>query len=195
MKTFFREILATLALAIVIFILLQTTIQSTVVVGPSMEPDFRDGQRLLVNKAVYAFHEPERGDVIIFHSPHSSRTDFIKRIIGLPGDTVEIKQGVVYVNSSPLYEPYIADPPHYTLQKQEVTPNSYFVLGDNRNNSNDSHNGWTVPRQNIIGKAWLSIWPPTEWGLAPNYPLQEQLTSFINKPVTILIKGWIWQQK
>jgi len=173
MKAFLREILATLALAIVIFILLQTTIQSTVVVGPSMEPDFHDGQRLLINKAVYAFHEPERGDVIIFRSPNNDRTDYIKRIIGLPSDTIEIKDGVVYANGSPLYEPYIADSPKYTFQKQEVEHNSYFVLGDNRNNSNDSHNGWTVPRQNITGKAWLSIWRPEWWGLAPNYSFDE----------------------
>ncbi len=113
MKAFFREILAIVVLAIVIFILLQTTIQSTVVVGPSMQPDFQDGQRLLIIKAVYAFHEPERGDVIVFHSPNNSRIDYIKRIIGLPGDTVEIKDGAVYVNGSQLYEPYIADSPQY----------------------------------------------------------------------------------
>ncbi len=195
MKAFFREILAIVVLAIVIFILLQTTIQSTVVVGLSMQPDFQDGQRLLIIKAVYAFREPERGDVIVFHSPNNSRTDYIKRIIGLPGDTVEIKDEVVYLNGSQLHEPYIADPPRYTLRKQKVAQNSYFVLGDNRNNSNDSHNGWTVPRQNIIGKAWLSIWPPDEWGLAPNYPLQDQLTAFTNKPATVLVKEPIWQQK
>ena len=173
MKAFLREILATLILAVVVFILLQTTIQSSVVVGSSMEPSLQQDQRLLVNKAVYAFYEPERGDIIVFHPPSNMRADYVKRIIGLPGDTIEIKDGVVYVNDSPLYEPYIADTPNYTLPKQEVAHNSYFVLGDNRNNSNDSHNGWTVPRQNIIGKAWVSIWRPEWWGLAPNHCFDE----------------------
>lgn len=195
MKAFFREILITLILAIVIFILLQTTIQSTVVIGPSMEPDLHNRQRLLISKAVYAFQEPERGDVIIFHSPNDNRDDYIKRIIGLPGDTVEIKDGVVYINGSQLREPYIADSPKYTFQTQKIAQNSYFVLGDNRNNSNDSHNGWVVPRQNIIGKAWLSIWPPTTWGLAPNYPLQEQSTISVNEQNTVIIREITWHPK
>ena len=193
MKGFLREILATLVLAVVIFLLLQTTIQSSVVVGSSMEPDLKDGQRLLINKVVYTFDEPQRGDVIVFNSPNNSQTDFIKRIIGLSGDTIEIKKGTVSVNGSKLYEPYIADPPSYTLQPYKVQENNYFVLGDNRNRSNDSHNGWTVPHQNIIGKAWLSIWPPSEWGLVSNYPLQEQLASPIHKQAILLAKRTAWQ--
>ncbi len=177
MRAFLREILIVITVAIAIFIVSRTAIQSFVVVGVSMEPSFEEGQRLLINKAVYRFREPARGDVIVFHPPNNQRTDYIKRIIALPGDTVEIKEGVVYVNGSNLYEPYIEDPPSYTLRQKEIPDNNYFVLGDNRNNSNDSHNDWTVKRKDIIGKAWLSIWPPSEWGLAPNYPLQEQLAS------------------
>ena len=195
MKAFLREIVATVIIVILIFFLLQTTIQSSVVVGRSMEPDLNDGQRLVINKVVYIFDEPQRGDVIVFNSPNNSRTDFIKRIIGLPGDTIEIKKGVVYVNGSKLSEPYIADPPSYTLQLHKVQENNYFVLGDNRNRSNDSHNGWTVPRQNVTGKAWLSIWPPSEWGLVDNYPLQEQLASPIHKQATLLAKRTAWQWK
>ena len=82
--------------------------------------------------------------------------------------------GAVYVNGSQLDEPYIKTSPNYTFSQQKILENEYFVLGDNRNNSNDSHNGWTVPRQNIIGKAWLSIWPPSEWRLVPSYPLQDE---------------------
>ena len=85
------------------------------------------------------------------------------------------------INGSPLDEPYIKDQPNYSLGPQKIPENNYFVLGDNRNNSNDSHNGWTVPRENIIGKSWLSIWPPRQWGLVTNYPLQEQLTSSTDK--------------
>lgn len=181
MKTFFREILITLILAVVIFFLIQATVQTFVVVGASMEPSFQDGQRLLVNKAVYYLHEPERGDVIVFQAVDHRQTDYIKRTIALPGDTVEVKKGAVYVNGSQLDEPYIKNPPNYTIKQQEVPENNYFVLGDNRNNSDDSHNGWVVPRQNIIGKAWLSIWPPNECGLVPNYSLQEQLAGAVSK--------------
>lgn len=175
MKSLFREVLITLFVAVVVFFVLQTTIQSSVVVGGSMEPSFRDGQRLLINKAVYHFREPTRGDVIIFHPPYEYGRDYIKRVIGLPGDIVEIRLGTVYVNGHKLQEPYIKALPAYTLQPYKVKEDSYFVLGDNRNNSNDSHNGWIVPRQNVVGKAWLSIWPPDEWSLIADYQLQEQV--------------------
>ena len=195
MKAFLREIVAVLVIAVLIFILLQTTIQSSVVVGSSMEPDLKDGQRLLINKIVYVFNEPQRGDVIVFNSPNDSRTDFIKRIIGLPGDVVEIKGKAVYVNGTKLDEPYIAEPPNHDFPPHRVEENHYFVLGDNRNHSNDSRNDWTVPRQSITGKAWLSIWPPSEWGLVSNYHLQEQLASFIHKQATLLVRRTAWQWK
>lgn len=177
MRALLREILGTIILAIVVFILLQTTVQSFIVDGISMEDSFHDGQRLMIIKEniAYAFHEPKWGDVAVFHPPGNRRGDYIKRIIGLPGDTVEVKEEAVYVNGKRLYEPYVKDPPNYTLDPIKVPENKYFVLGDNRNNSNDSHNGWMVPRQNILGKAWLSIWPPDEWGFVPNYHLEKQL--------------------
>ncbi len=169
MKTFLREILLTVILAIVIFLLLQTTVQSYVVVGSSMKPNVSPGERLIINKVVYNLHEPERGDVIVFHPPNNRRADFIKRIIALPGETIEVKDGVVYIDGDQMVEPYIKQRPKYTLSRQKVPENEYFVLGDNRNNSNDSHNGWTVPQEKIIGKAWLSIWPPPQWGVVPSY--------------------------
>ena len=182
MRVFLRDVLGTIIGAIVIFLLLQVTFQSSIIVGSSMEPNFEDGQRLLVNKAVYRFHEPERGDVIIFNPPHTQQGDFIKRIIGLPGESVEIKEGTVYIykNDEVLSlgeQAYIKDPPHYTFARKEIPENNYFVLGDNRDNSNDSHRGWTVSREGIIGKAWLLIWPPDKWGLVPNHSPQEQLDS------------------
>ena len=175
MKTVLRHILVTLILVVVVFLVLQTTLQSSIVIGRSMEPSFENNQRLLVNKIAYKIHEPERGDVIIFHPRQGLHTDYIKRIIALPGDTVEIKMGAVYVNGVRLEEPYIEDSPTYTFQEYKVPEDKYFVLGDNRNNSNDSHNGWLVLRENIIGKVCLSTWPPSEWGLVPGYPLEEQL--------------------
>jgi len=184
MKVFLREILGTILLAVVIFLLLQATVQSFIIVGSSMEPNLHEGERLLVNKVVYKIHEPERGDIIVFRPPTSQRADYIKRVIALPGDTVEIKIDVVYVNGSPLDEPYIGSHPSYSKKKKKIPENNYFVLGDNRNNSNDSHNNWTVPRENIIGKAWLIIWPPSQWGLSPNYSLEEQLASPTDKQAT-----------
>ena len=177
MRTFLREVLITLILALVIFLLLHATVQSFVVVGSSMEPNFQDGERLVTNKLVYKLHQPERGEVIVFHPPNNQRADYIKRIIALPSDSVEVKNGAVYINGTKLNESYIKEPPAYTLTERKIPENEYFVLGDNRNNSNDSHNGWTVPRQNIIGKAWLTFWPPKEWGLVHHYSLQEQLAS------------------
>jgi signal peptidase I len=109
--------------------------------------------------------------VIIFTPPGRPGGDYIKRVIALPGDTVEIKSGVVYVNDEPLEEDYIISRPRYTMEKTEVAPGQYFVLGDNRANSNDSHTGWLVPRENIVGKAWFYLWPPPTWGLVPEYDL------------------------
>ena len=177
MRSAFREIVTTIIVAVVIFIVLQTTVQSFIVIGSSMKPDFEPGQRLLVSKIVYRFGEPQRGEVIVFRPPNNRNADYIKRIIALPGDTVEVKSETVYVNGVALNEPYLNKPPHYDLSEVKVRDNNYFVLGDNRNNSNDSHNGWTVKSEDIVGKAWLSIWPPDLWGVIAHYPLQEQLSS------------------
>jgi len=177
MRTFLREIVGTIILAAVIFVVLQATFQTFIVVGCSMEPNFQWTQRLVINKAVYHFQKPERGDVIVFHPVDNLQADYIKRVIALPSDTVEIKEGVVYVNGSPLDEPYIKEPAGRYFLSDPIPNENYFVLGDNRNNSNDSRNGWTVPQQNIIGKVWLSIWPPDLWGFVPNYSLDEQLVS------------------
>ncbi len=176
MKSFLREFLMTIIIAAIIVFAFQFSLQTFIVVMSSMEPSFHDGQRLLVNKAVYHFDEPERGDVVVFKAPNGRKGDYIKRVIALPGDIVEIKDSEVYINDSALDEPYIMNPPQYTLEAQEVPKNQYFVLGDNRNNSDDSHHGWFVPREDIIGKAWLSIWPPSVWQVVPDYPLNEALT-------------------
>jgi len=176
MKSFIRDLVTTAVMAVVIFLILQVTVQVSVINGYSMEPNLHDGQRVVVSKVTYFFHQPERGDIIVFHPPANWNVVYIKRVIGLPGDTVEIRSGKVYINDNaqPLDEPYQL-PASYSLSKAEVPADNYFVLGDNRDNSNDSHNGWMVPRQNIIGEAWLSIWPPQVWGLVPNYSFDEQM--------------------
>jgi len=176
MKVLLREVIGTILLAVAVFFLLQATVQSSIVKGESMEDSFHDGQRVLVIKEgiAYAFQEPEIGDVIVFHSSNdNSHNEYIKRIIGSPGDTVEVKDETVYVNDIPLNEPYIKQPPDYTVDLVEVPADKYFFLGDNRNRSSDSHNlsperRW-VEREDITGKAWLSVWPPGEWGLVPDY--------------------------
>ncbi|TET66492.1 MAG: signal peptidase I [Dehalococcoidia bacterium] len=184
MKTFFREIVITAILALAVFFFLRVTVDTVIVIGISMEPSFHNEQRLLINKIAYRLHEPERGDVIVFQPANNQEGDYIKRIIALPNDTVEIKKEAVYINGEKLNEPYIKSPPSYTIKEQKIPENSYFVLGDNRNKSNDSHNGWVVPRQNIVGKVWLSIWPPAEWELVPDYSLTEQPAGAISNYLT-----------
>jgi signal peptidase I len=172
LKKLVIEIIGTLLAGVLIFILINISVQYSIVEGSSMEPNLHNGQRLLINKIAYS--NPQRGDIIIFPPPHVADPDkdFIKRIIGLPGEVIEIKDGIVYINGSPLDEPYIEDNAGINLALTVVPDGEYFVLGDNRGNSQDSRFGWTVPGESIVGKAWLSIWPPKDWGLAPNYDLQ-----------------------
>ena len=176
MRFTLREILITIALALVIFLALQAMFQSVKVVGSSMEPSLEQGQYLLVSKASYWFRSPQRGDVIIFHPPQDPDRDLIKRVIATPGDIVEVKDGKVYINDAPLEEDYISESPNYRFPAQQVPEDCYFVLGDNRNHSSDSHiwaNPW-LPEENIIGKAQLSYWPPSMWQCSPSdFPATE----------------------
>ena len=192
MKGFIREFLITLGLAIVIFLILQTTIQSSIVEGSSMQPGLQDGQRLIVIKPVYAFTNPQRGDIVIIHPPVAPEKEWVKRIIGIPGDTIEIKNGTVYVNNVALVEPYIKAEPAYRYGPVIVPVDNYFVLGDNRNNSTDSHTGWTVSRQNIVGGVWLRIWPFESWGLIHGYPLSEELQNSSQNQTILLTGDSIW---
>ena len=155
-----------------------------------MNPVLHDGQYLIVNKAIYLnlktidefipfmdlgdrylFRHPQRGDVVVFRFPGNPERDFIKRVIGEPSDTVEIRDGTVYVNGGALDEPYITSKPTHPYGPTEVPPRHYFVLGDNRNNSYDSRQWGFVPEENIIGQAWLSYWPKDDWGLVENKDL------------------------
>ena len=180
LKPLVREILITVALALAIFFAARATIQTYEVYQSSMEPSFYQSQRVVVVKAVYWFGEPQRGDVVIFKAPDGSDEEYIKRIIGLPGDTVEVLYGVVYVNGFKLDEPYVKKSFSYSLSEQTVPADNYFVLGDNRDISNDSHKGWFLPRDNIIGKSWLITWPPSDWGVVPSFPLSEQMVVTAN---------------
>lgn len=176
-KSFIKEVVITLALAAVIFLGARATIQTYEVFQNSMLPNFHTGQRVVVNKAVYWFGDPRRGDVIILKAPNGDTKPWIKRIIGLPGDTVEVIRGATFINGIELEEPYIKNSFTYTLNKITVPPDNYFFLGDNRDVSNDSSKGWLLERDDVIGKAWLISWPPSEWSTVPEYDISEQLES------------------
>jgi len=147
-------------------------VQTFRVEGFSMEPTLRTNQYLLVNKVSYMVGEPKRGDVVVLRFPLDPRRDFIKRVVALPGEDVEVRGGLVYINGHALTEPYILSKPAYSYPRKKVPPSSYFVLGDNRNNSHDSHVWDWAPKEYIIGKAWVSYWPMETWGTVQHDGLQ-----------------------
>lgn len=158
------DILETLALALILFYAINLTTARIRVDGQSMEPTLSSGQLVVVNKLAYRLGEPATGDIVVFYFPRDPDQEYIKRLIGLPGDQVVIENGTVYVNGQPLDEPYLAIHPSYT-GTWIVPSGQVFVLGDNRNNSSDSHRWGTVPLDYIVGKALLVYWPPTDWKL------------------------------
>lgn len=148
--------------------------QPFVVDGNSMEPNFHDQEYLLVNQVSYKFREPQRNETIVFRFPKNPSEDYIKRIIGLPGETVEIKEGQVYINGVSLNQNYLA-PDEETfilngLNESRVTlgNNEYFVMGDNRKHSSDSRDWGVLPKKNIIGRAWLTVYPWQYKGMVKN---------------------------
>ena len=186
-----RESFETVILALLVFMALHLSIQNYKVEGPSMEPTLNQNEYLIVNKLVYlrinpgevfdalpfyewegeaddryVFHAPRRGEVVVFRSPRDPDRDFVKRVIGLPGDTVWIEKGTVHVKSDAehtneyvLDEPYVTQRDHTDMAPVEVGPGTVFVLGDNRGSSNDSRSWGPVPEENLIGRAWVRFWP------------------------------------
>jgi signal peptidase I len=137
----------------------------------SMLPTLQVGDRLVVEKISYHFHPPLKGDIVVFDPPqqlqvqgYAKNQAFIKRVIGTPGQTVEIHNGKVYLNNQPLTENYIAEPPNYQMNAVKVPADQLFVMGDNRNNSNDSHVWGFLPKQNVIGHACYRFWPASRFG-------------------------------
>ena len=190
MKNVFREILDAVGLSLVVFILIQTSMQNFKVEGASMSPTLNSGQYLIVNKLAYVnvdfvrlsklipiwlvkdnsnVRSPIRGEIIVFRfpdpNPNNRKRDFVKRVIGIPGDKIAIANGVVSVNGEPLYEGYLRFRDAFNLDERVLQEGHYFVLGDNRTGSNDSRAWGAVPEENILGKVWSVYWPPSDWGV------------------------------
>jgi signal peptidase I len=164
-----REILETMIPAVIIALLINLLLaQATRVYGQSMEPNLHTDQRLVVEKISYnrwwPIGGPQRGDVVVFRVDPNSDL-LIKRVIGLPGDRVEIRSGQVSINGELLDEPYISGPTYGDYGPVDVPPLHVLVLGDNRGFSNDSRAFGPLPLDSVTGRAWFSYWPPDQWGL------------------------------
>lgn len=172
-RSWLQDTLETLLLAAILFFVINTLTGRYQVHGQSMEPSLHDGQYLIASKVAYWLHTPERGDVVVLDPPNrNSSVPYIKRVIGLPGDLVEVRERRVWVNGIALNEPYISAPPNYT-GNWVVGESEYLVLGDNRNNSSDSHSWGVLPEEHVLGKAFFSYWPPEDWGRIPHYTFPE----------------------
>lgn len=158
-----RDIVEAGVMALILFALLQATVQNTVVEGQSMEPNLEDGQRLLVSKLAYRFGDPDRGDIVVINSPRGTGEKLIKRVVGLPGELIELRNGRVYIDGQMIDESYH---PYFGMRSYPPTliPLAhYFLLGDNRDHSGDSRVWGSVSKNLIIGRAWISMWPPDRW--------------------------------
>lgn len=164
---FFIDVLETIVLSALLFAGINSISARIRVDGYSMEPTLRSGEFVIVNKLAYKTGSPQPGDVIVFRYPKDPSQEYIKRVIGLPGDRVRIENGSVFVNDRLIPEPYIAAAPMY--QAEWLVPeDALFVLGDNRNQSSDSHNWGPVPTEYVIGKAILVYWPLQSWRMLPS---------------------------
>jgi signal peptidase I len=159
-----RQVLVTILCGAVFAILLQITVQNYVVEGTSMLPNVHSGDRVLVDRLAYHVGSPRRGDIVVFRFPWSS-SNLIKRVIGLPGDTVQITPAVVRVNGRVVREPYIRYVEQYTYGPARVPAGDYFVLGDNRVVSYDSHIWGFLPRNYLYGRVMVTYWPMSDFHL------------------------------
>lgn len=170
---FFLDFIETIVVSLAVFAIVYIFLfQPHQVDGRSMEPNFHNGEYILTDKISYRFNEPKRGDVVVFHSPQDERQDFIKRIVGVPGDKVEVKDGYLYLNGNKLEEPYINNPGQVQNGRfmregvvVNVGPGEYLVMGDNRNHSSDSREWGTVKKTGIVGRAFFRYWPVNVFGV------------------------------
>lgn len=175
---FFLDILEVIVLAVGIFLIVYLLIlRPHKIKGASMEPNFPDGEYLLTEKVSYYLNDPQRGDVVVFKPPISD-DEFIKRIVGLPEETISLKGGKIYINGKLLKEDYIADivftnPGSFLSEGEEykIPQELYFVIGDNRPHSSDSRMWGPIDEKSMAGRSWVVYWPPKEAGKVetPNY--------------------------
>lgn len=170
-----REIVETVVLTVLMFAIINLAVQNYDVSGPSMEPRLHDQERIMVDKVTYLFHSPARGDVIVFIAPPAPADNYVKRIIGLPGDVITVNGTTVILDGTPLNEAYV-DPqmqgnPNAPITNCVIPDGKYFVMGDDRRNSSDSRVWGFVPRGNIVGRAALVYWPlgKDNSGFLPNF--------------------------
>jgi signal peptidase I len=166
----FIDTLETLILAAILFVSINLISARIRVDGDSMVPTLISGEYVVVNRLSYRLGSPQRGDIIVFHFPRNPQEEYIKRIIGLPGDVIEVMNGAVNINGQPLDENYLNVETNYT-GRWEVPADQFFVLGDNRNNSSDSHDWGMVPMDYVVGKAIIVYWPPPNWGIIDHVSL------------------------
>jgi signal peptidase I len=176
-RSFVREMVETALLIAAIYAFVNLATARFVVDGHSMLPNFTTNQFIIVSRLQYILSDPQRGDVVVFHYPLQPDRDFIKRVIGLPGETVTILEGRVYINNRLLDEPYIEN---FCRAKTcdgtwTVKPDHYFVLGDNRGASKDSQDFDAVHRKYIVGRAFVRYWPPEDWGLIQHWDYNSSL--------------------
>ena len=167
-----QEVGETIILIALIYTLVNLACARFVVEGPSMQPNFGTGQFIVVSRVNYLLGDPQRGEVVVFHYPGNPQEDYIKRVVGLPGETVEIRDTQVYVDGIQLSEPYINEPCTPGICRDnvwELGEDEYFVMGDNRNHSSDSRAFGAVTRDHIVGEALIRYWPPQDWGIIQGY--------------------------
>ncbi len=205
-RGWWRDILEIVALIVIIYTLVNLSTARAIVEGPSMQPNFYTGQLVIVNRFAYYFSQPQRGDVVVLNNPTDACKDFvknknvieipfltqtdtngqcedlIKRVVGLPGETIQIKEGRVYANGTLLDEPYIEK--FCTVGCDgtwHLGPDEYMVLGDNRTNSYDGHNFGPINRRLIVGQAWIRYWPLPVAGMIP-HPAYGQVSTTYTAP-------------
>lgn len=169
-KQFLRDIIEVVVPAVILFLIIHTFfLEARFVPSPSMVPTIEVGERFLSNKTAYWFHKPQRYQVIVFKPPENAgaQEDFVKRIIGLPGEAISVHHGVVYINGKPLSEPFITPDraPIVEFNSYIIPDDNLFVMGDNRNNSRDSRYWGPLPVKNIKGQAWFRFWPLNRIGI------------------------------
>ncbi len=171
-----REVIDTAILIALVYTLVNLATVRFFIEGPSMQPSFYEGQYILVSRAHYLLGEPARGDIVVIDPPGDDGTPneplLIKRLIGLPGETITLRDGVVYINDVALDEPYTREPCTTATcsdRTWQLAPGEYFFMGDNRNNSRDSRAFGAITRARIIGEAVIRYWPPTDWDVVTRY--------------------------